>query len=874
MTYFCCDERRRAAVQAHGWLNGIDFLEVVDDPSAPDEFRQRTLRVHFVKPLVPGALTERNVRIEGGERIRNVAVVRVTTVAVASPPASPPGADAPVLTVDVNAPGDFSTYTLRLVKDSSTGDPPPGFDRVLSSIAFSFKVDCPSDFDCEPRRVCPDEPPTPPEINYLAKDYAGFRQLMLDRMAVLAPGWTERNAADLGVALVELLAYVGDHLSYQQDAVATESYLGSARRRVSVRRHARLVDYPMHDGRNARVWVQVRVSPLGDGLTLTTGDGRKTTKLLTQVDGLRDISIIPQDSDTHDRALAVRPTVFQPMHDVTLFEAHNELRFYTWGDRECCLPKDALRATLDGAFPHLAKGHVLVLVERRGPRTGAPGDGDPTHRHAVRLTKVTVTRDELGGRFRTPPDDGPAPVTEIEWERGDALPFPFCVSARVGTIFYDDVSVALGNIVLADHGMTVTDEVENADPDTVSTSLVPEAVPAHDPALTRVTPSTVDRCQEPTITTTQFRYRPRVTQAPITQAAPYAGPSVSATATRRLSLADPARFPRPDITLRDPQRPGQWEPRPDLLDSTSTDRHFVVELESDLTAYLRFGDDRTGMRPAPGTRLLATYRVGNGAAGNVGADTIRHVVSSDPAFVSDPTMPTIIGVTNPLPATGGVDPETAAHVRENAPSAFRRQERAVTPADYEDLVVRDDVAERCDLDVQRAAATLRWTGSWHTMFVTVDRRGGREVSADFEATLRQCLERFRMAGRDLAVNGPHYVSLELELAVCVKSGFFFADVEAALREVLSNRTLPDGRRGIFHPDDLSFGRPLYLSPIVAAAQAVAGVESITVKKFQRQGTDSAEALDAGRLELGRLEIARLDNDPNFPERGVLRVTRG
>ena len=108
-----------------------------------------------------------------------------------------------------------------------------GVDQVLSSIAFSFKVNCPSDFDCAPRRVCEDQRPAPPEINYLAKDYASFRQLMLDRMAVLAPGWTERNAADLGVALVELLAYVGDYLSYQQDAAATESYLGTARRRVS-----------------------------------------------------------------------------------------------------------------------------------------------------------------------------------------------------------------------------------------------------------------------------------------------------------------------------------------------------------------------------------------------------------------------------------------------------------------------------------------------------------------------------------------------------------------------------------------------------------------------------------------------------------------
>ena len=137
-----------------------------------------------------------------------------------------------VLVVDVAEPGDFSTYTLRLVQDAEHHDPPPGFDPILSAVDFSFKVACPSDFDCQQPRICPTEPGRQPEINYLAKDYASFRQLMLDRMAVLMPQWQERNPADLGIALVELLAYVGDYLSYQQDAVATEAYLGTARRRA------------------------------------------------------------------------------------------------------------------------------------------------------------------------------------------------------------------------------------------------------------------------------------------------------------------------------------------------------------------------------------------------------------------------------------------------------------------------------------------------------------------------------------------------------------------------------------------------------------------------------------------------------------------
>ena len=83
---------------------------------------------------------------------------------------------------------------------------------------------------------------------------------MLDRLNLLAPGWSERSAADVGVALVELLAYAADNLSYRQDAIANEAYLATAHKRVSVRRHARLVDYALHDGCNARAWVHVKVA--------------------------------------------------------------------------------------------------------------------------------------------------------------------------------------------------------------------------------------------------------------------------------------------------------------------------------------------------------------------------------------------------------------------------------------------------------------------------------------------------------------------------------------------------------------------------------------------------------------------------------------
>jgi hypothetical protein len=129
-----------------------------------------------------------------------------------------------------------------------------------------------------------------------------------------------------------------------------------------------------------------------------------------------------------------------------------------------------------------------------------------------------------------------------------------------------------------------------------------------------------------------------------------------------------------------------------------------------------------------------------------------------------------------------------------------------------------------------------------------------------------------MAGQDIEIDGPQFVALEIEMTVCVQPGYFRSDVKAALLQVFSNTTRPDGARGAFHPDNFTFGQPVYLSTLYAAAQKVEGVRFATIEKFQRLGIDSRRALDDGVLNLGRLEIARLDNDPNFAERGVFRLT--
>jgi len=819
---------------------------VLDQDAPPGSPRQRTLMLHLLKP-VPAGWTPDNVSIVGGERIRdpNIEWVAPASDLAATPLnaaetdllSALPNAEH-VLVIRTESDGDFSDYCLSLRQNSASPPVPPNnFDPRLVEIIFSFKVECPVDFDCLNTETCNETPAAEPDINYLAKDYASFRQLILDRMSYLLPDWKSRNPADLGITLAELVAYMGDQLSYWQDAVTTEAYLNTARKRISLRRHALLVDYRIGEGRNARSWLHIEVT--GGPFELSTTD----LQFLTRVEGLREPedNRIEPDSKQHAQAQQHHALVFELLQSTPLLEDHNEISFYTWGDEKCCLPKGATRATLNGHYPELAlsgdtddAGQYLLFEEILGPDTGEPGDANPDHRQIIRLVQATLTTDPL--------DD--TEITEIYWSDDDALTFPLCISSETNTdpdnpVPLTNVSVARGNIVLVDHGETVSENLGS----------VPEAW------LYYPQDKNTRRCNPDARQPIPPRFQPVLNKNPLSHGAvaPDTNTPASGTLTPAAEMVNPLI-----LTLQGDGGLGPlpWSLRSDLLNSDDDARHVVVELDNEGVATLRFGDDENGARPDSGTEFTITYRVGNGPEGNIGAEGIAHIVSLDGR---------VVAVRNPLPARGGLAAETAAQIRRRAPQAFRTQLRAVTPEDYANFTTAQD-------GVQQAAATPRWTGSWHTQTITVDRVGGLPLDTNFETQLANNIERYRMAGHDLNFNNPVFVDLQLELQICVSRDYFRSDVEQALLAIFNSNVRADGSPGLFHPDNFSFGQTIYLSPYYAAARQVRGVSSVQITRFTRQGDDDQKPLSDGFMHLGKLEIARLENDPNFPERGVLKLT--
>ena len=256
-----------------------------------------------------------------------------------------------------------------------------------------------------------------------------------------------------------------------------------------------------------------------------------------------------------------------------------------------------------------------------------------------------------------------------------------------------------------------------------------------------------------------------------------------------------------------------WQQMDTLLNSGPNDTVFRLEINDDGDATVVFGDGIFGARPDEAATVIATYRVGGGSIGNVAADTLTRAITSEPWLDA---------VTNPLPATGGRDLETAQHAKLTGPASAHSPLMLVTSQDYQDAA--QGFVQANQQPIHRANATFGWTGSWLSATLALDPAGGTSLTADLTEAIGSYIDERRLAGYDVAIVPAVYVPLDVSLSFCTARGFSPSDVAAGLMQALSNGLLPGGRQGFFHPDCFGFGDPALRQPAHAAITAVPGVD--------------------------------------------------
>jgi hypothetical protein len=812
---------RKVALQAQSVVTGIDFVYV--------DATQVVLDVYFLNDPLGltvslANLTADQIQIYNAARNvpgQEVSVTGISWVVV--------GADN-VLRIDTAEPGDFTLYKFG-INDARV-------DRFFNHIPLNFKANCPSDLDCkQPPHECAPEDWVDFPVDYQARDFESFRQALTDFASLRYPNWTDRLEADAGMMLLEMMSAMGDEMSYYQDRVGREAHLETASERRSVRRHARLLDYDMHDGLGATTWLDVTVLPADSGQILAghkvwaKSDGGETTMFEVGA-SLQDIIVEKEYFVEADR---------------NSFDPH------FWDEDEVCLPAGSTELYISGHHQGtLAPGSPnnadwLVLKTAESP-------GIPSKRHLVNIKEVVDDNDPVFG----------LPITRITWDIEYATPFEMDL----------EVLEVRGNIVPIMAGETFWERfIVGEDPDLVAMSdpdygPLSRAVERAGPGdVTIYLYSLTDSDLRPLVWEGDqaVKASPAIHIYPVEFVDPNWDPLGTADWDwQRSLLGSPSSQPNDtDYTLDD----GLWRR---VVSYRRPDGLFIhQDYATGAGKTIRFGDGEFGIIPAEGTIFQLVYRLGNGVAGNVEPDVIKEFEAAYLDEAANPPrnfdMTFVESISNPFGATNGQDEESLSDVKALAPQAFRSVTfRAVRKEDYA------EAAERLDW-VQKAGAEFRWTGSWLTGFVTPDPLDTVVVRPEQNRELSAQMERFRQAGREIYPAKPIYANMDLEIDLCIEAHAYPLEVKARVMLALFGKGGPRPVEGYFSPDRFTFGTPLDRTTLEATMQLVPGVKAVEQIRYRRRGWFTWQVFTDFEYDPGDNVIIRISNDLLRPEQGTVKI---
>lgn len=251
----------------------------------------------------------------------------------------------------------------------------------------------------------------------------------------------------------------------------------------------------------------------------------------------------------------------------------------------------------------------------------------------------------------------------------------------------------------------------------------------------------------------------------------------------------------------------RWHEREHLHDSTTSDRHYVIERA---TGRLRFGP---GV-PAAGKRVIASYSTGGGATGNVAAGSVRELRTA---------VPFIAGVQNPIRGEGGAAAEAETAVLMRGAAWLRHRHRALSARDYEWLA-RDATPEVArarsaplvgpDGHAQRGAVSVALAPR------TLDARP--MPSPELARRVRAYIAERAPAGVVLRMTPPAYIAVSILATIAPTDPSLAAIVEARVRDALNRflHPLTGGPNG----DGWEFGEALHVSHIALVIERTPGVD--------------------------------------------------
>jgi hypothetical protein len=263
---------------------------------------------------------------------------------------------------------------------------------------------------------------------------------------------------------------------------------------------------------------------------------------------------------------------------------------------------------------------------------------------------------------------------------------------------------------------------------------------------------------------------------------------------------------------------------PYLIDYNNFDPVFSVYTNASGVSFVLFGDGVSGRIPAANAAITATYRVGGGEIGNVGAGLLQSIISSSVPLTNFSGLT----VTNLSAATGGAEEESTDSIRVNAPNSIRALNRAVSLADYSALTVAAGAAKANAVADVYTSVTVYFAPSAGDIGLTsISGTTPSDVFNNYKTTITNYLVGKIPANTTVTFQPPTYVPISIVATVTLlpqyKNSLVGTAVNAGVTELLAF-------------DNVFFQDKITLNDVMSIITSVEGVAYVQVEKLVRAQT--------------------------------------
>lgn len=341
-----------------------------------------------------------------------------------------------------------------------------------------------------------------------------------------------------------------------------------------------------------------------------------------------------------------------------------------------------------------------------------------------------------------------------------------------------------------------------------------------------------------------------------------------------------------------------WQETNNLSLCGPLDQKYSISSDDEGYVTVFFGDGVNGMTPPDDSLIIAKYRVGVGTYGNVGEDILTEFDNS-----LNESRQLVEKLTNPFAAFGGIDIESIEDAKISGPKSLKFQERAITAADYEELILRRFP------NVSNAKARFSSNRGRDSVIVSVDMKGETDFDPAFLNEIKSYLDNVKMIGYQIRVESAKYVPLVIGLQVYIYREHDSPQLRERITMAFSSNDNPNGSRGFFHPDNFTFGDHVFVSKIYEVLENISEVKYAIISEFRRvasmkgasspssgllyasgstlsqfpiasmekkiggimRDVDTIKNLRQGYIRIDEGEIAMVENIPAHLERGVVKI---